>query len=238
MWDPTYNTHIFTTDLIYHPWSGAEQHRFCKVPGTDLSTRKILSLDNHINKVTKKAHNTLSCLGRIISRYPTNIKAQCYSILVRPSLEYASTVWCQAKKGSIRQIEAVQQMAARFATGDYHRTSCVFAIMQQLNSAPLEVRRNKTRFVMMHRIVYNLVDIPPAPYLQQTPLYSTHGQSIKFLVPDTRTSVFRNSLPSSQQIVEQPARILALSGRSQSTQLQGSDIQARRFYISCNVINL
>jgi hypothetical protein len=62
---------------------------------------KTLSWDDHINKVMKKAHNTLFFLGRSISRCLTNIKAQCYSTLVRPSLEYASTVWSPAKKGSI-----------------------------------------------------------------------------------------------------------------------------------------
>ena len=158
-----------------------------------LNIHKTLSWDDHINKVTKKAHNTLSFLGRNISRCPTNIKAQCYSTLVRPSLEYASTVWSPAKKGSISQIEAVQRREARFATGDFRRTSSVTAMMQHLNWTPLEVRRNNARVVMMFRIVYDLVDIPTAPYLQQTSLYCTRGHSIKFLVPHTRTSVYRNS---------------------------------------------
>ena len=108
-------------------------------------------------------------------------------------LEYASTIWSPAKKGRISQIEAVQRRAARFATGDFRRTSSVTAMMQQLNWTPLEVRRNNARVVMMYRIVYDLVDIPPAPYLQQTSLYSTRGHSIRFLVPYTRTSVYRNS---------------------------------------------
>ncbi|KAK3092025.1 hypothetical protein FSP39_024520 [Pinctada imbricata] len=158
-----------------------------------LNIHKTLSWDDHISKITRKAHNTLSFLGRNISRCPTNIKAQCYSTLVRPSLEYASSVWSPAKKGSINQIEAVQRRAARFATGDYQRTSSVTSMLRQLNWTPLEVRRNNARIVMMYRIVYALVDIPAALHLQQTSVYNTRGHSIKFLVPHSRSSVYRNS---------------------------------------------
>jgi hypothetical protein len=42
------------------------------------------------------------------------------------------------------------------------------AMMKQLNWTPLEVRRNNTRLVMMHRIVYDMADIPPATYIQQS----------------------------------------------------------------------
>jgi hypothetical protein len=52
-----------------------------------LNIHKALSLDVHINEVTQKAHNTLSFSSRNISRWSTNIKAQCYSTLVRSSLE-------------------------------------------------------------------------------------------------------------------------------------------------------
>jgi hypothetical protein len=41
--------------------------------------------------------------------------------------------------------------------------------------------------------MYNLVGIPPTTYLHQSWLYSTHDHSIKFLVPHSRTSVYRIS---------------------------------------------
>ena len=74
-----------------------------------LNIYKTLSYDNHVNKVTQKAHNSnpLSFSSRNISRCPANINAQCYSTLARSSLEYAFTVWSPAKKERICQIEAV-----------------------------------------------------------------------------------------------------------------------------------
>jgi hypothetical protein len=63
--------------------------------------------------------------GPKMSRCPTTIKAQCYTTLVRPTLEYASSIWSPSKKDSINKVEAVQRRAARFATGDYQHTSSV-----------------------------------------------------------------------------------------------------------------
>jgi hypothetical protein len=125
-----------------------------------LNIHKSLSWDSHIDKITKKVNSTLAFLGRNVSRCPTTIKAQCYTTLVRPTLEYASSIWSPIKKDSINKVEAVQRRAARFATGDYQRTSSVTAMLQQLHWQTLQSRREYAQTVMMHRIVYNLVDIP------------------------------------------------------------------------------
>ena len=100
-----------------------------------LTIHKSLSWDTHIDKITKKANSTLAFLGRNISRCPTSIKAQCYPTLVRPTIEYASSVWSPVKKESINKLEAVQRRAARFATGDYQRTSSVTSTVCYSNSS-------------------------------------------------------------------------------------------------------
>jgi hypothetical protein len=97
-----------------------------------LNIHKSLSWDSHIDKITKKANSTLAFLGHNVSRCPTTIKAQCYTTLIRPILEYASSIWSPSKKDSINKVEAVQRRAARFATGDYQRTGSVTAMLQQL----------------------------------------------------------------------------------------------------------
>ena len=74
-----------------------------------LTFHRSLSWDLHIDRITKKANSTLAFLSRNIGRCPTGIKAQCYSTLVRPTIEYASSVWSPAKKGSINRIEAGQR---------------------------------------------------------------------------------------------------------------------------------
>ena len=126
-----------------------------------LTIHKSLSWDTHIDKITKKANSTLAFLGRNIRRCPTSIKAQCYSTLVRPTctIEYASSVWSPAKKETINKLEAMQRRAARFATGDYQRTSSLTStsMLQQLQWQSLQTRRERTQVAMLYRKVYRLV---------------------------------------------------------------------------------
>jgi hypothetical protein len=157
-----------------------------------LNIHKSLSWDSHIDKITKKVNSTLAFLGHNVSRCPTTIKAQCYTTLVRPTLAYASSIWSASKKDSINKVEAVQRRAAMFATGDYQRTSSVTAMLQQLQWQSLQSRRAYAQTVMLYCIVYNLVDIPAEHHINRTSL-RTRGHSLRFLVPHTRTTVYRTS---------------------------------------------
>jgi hypothetical protein len=174
-----------------------------------LNIHKSLSWDNHVNKITKKANSALAFLSRNISRWPTKIKAQCCTTLVRPSIEYASSVWNPSKKESINKIEAVQRRATRFTTGDYRRRGSVTSMLQQLQWQTLQCRRETAQVIMMHRIVYHLVDIPAEQHLNQSSL-RTRGHHLRFLVPHTRTTVYRTSFfPQAIRLWNQlPARMV------------------------------
>ena len=52
-----------------------------------------LKWDSHINSLTTKANKTLEFLRRNINISSTKSKEQAYKSLVRPSLEYACSVW-------------------------------------------------------------------------------------------------------------------------------------------------
>ena len=52
-----------------------------------------LSLSPHIDNTTKKANQTLGFLKRNIRVHNKDLKSVAYKTLVRPKLEYASTVW-------------------------------------------------------------------------------------------------------------------------------------------------
>ena len=122
-----------------------------------------------------------------------SIKAQCYSTLMRPTNEYASSVWCPAKKENINKkninkLETVQRRAARFATGDYQSISSVTSMLQQLQWQSLQTRRERTQVVMLYRIVYRVVDITAESYLHPASL-RTRGHTLHFLVPHQDYSV-------------------------------------------------
>jgi hypothetical protein len=55
--------------------------------------------------------STLGFIRRNLGRCPTNIKRQAYLSLVRPHLEYASSVWDPHLQKHLYQIEMVQRRA-------------------------------------------------------------------------------------------------------------------------------
>ena len=98
----------------------------------------------------------------------------------------------EPQQKSINKVEAVQRRAARFDTGDYQRTRSVTAMLQQRQWQTLQSRRTYAQTLMMYHIVYNFVDIPAEHHLNRTSL-RTKGHSLRFLVPHTRTTVYRTS---------------------------------------------
>ena len=52
-----------------------------------------LQWDQHINNITSKANKTLGFLRRNLKIPSIRIKEQAYQTLVRPLVEYASSVW-------------------------------------------------------------------------------------------------------------------------------------------------
>ena len=61
--------------------------------------------DSHINSITTKANKTLGFLRRNINISSTTVKEQAYKSLVRPSLEYACSVWDPYTKENKIQLE-------------------------------------------------------------------------------------------------------------------------------------
>lgn len=165
-----------------------------KYLGVTLSEK--LSWNQHVDAVTKKANNSLAFLRRNLSSCPTHIKAQCYETLVRPTLEYASTVWDPYTQRNIKAVEAVQRRAARFVVGDYRNTSSPSQMIEDLGWQSLQNRRSNAKLVMVYRITYGLVDIPAASFFHPTSL-NTRGHSLRYLVPYCRTDIYSHSfIPS------------------------------------------
>ena len=90
------------------------------------------------------------------------MRAQAYTTLIRPVLEYASTVWDPHQIQLIQQIEQVQRQAACFATGDYYSRDpgCVTNMLNKLQWEPLQHRRAKSKVIMLYKTFHQEVEIP------------------------------------------------------------------------------
>ena len=112
--------------------------------------------------------------------------------LVRPNLEYCSTIWNPYHKDQIYKLEMVQRRAARYAINRYHNTSSVSEMLDHLNWETLESRRTKAQLTMMFRIVNSLVDVPLEQYLTPASSWTRSAHSHKFRQISTTTSYYKN----------------------------------------------
>ena len=80
-----------------------------------------------------KANRTLGFLRRNKFSCPQDVKEVAYKSMVRPILEYGSTVWdphCDGLKG---ELENVQKRAAWFVTRNYsYETGSMTGILEEL----------------------------------------------------------------------------------------------------------
>jgi hypothetical protein len=90
-----------------------------------ITIREDLKWESHINNICGKANKTLDFLRRNLNIGSTSVKEQAYKALVRPSLEYACSVWDPHIKSDIKKIEMVQRRAARYVTNRQRNTSSV-----------------------------------------------------------------------------------------------------------------
>ncbi len=106
-----------------------------------------LNWSSHINTITNKSNSKLGLLRRNISRCPQKLKlkATAYLSLVRPTLEYAASVWdpCLAKDRN--SLETVQRKAARFVYGDYRQRASPTNMLTNLGWKTLEARLRDSR---------------------------------------------------------------------------------------------
>ena len=128
-----------------------------------------LSWRPHVDKIAAKATRSLNFVRRNLRTSSPNVKETAYNSLVRPSLEYASSVWDPHLAYQRNKIEMVQRRAARFVIGRYHNTSSVTNMLETLGWETLSTRRTKSRLTMTYKIMHNLVDIPITPYFSPHP---------------------------------------------------------------------
>ena len=126
-----------------------------------------LSWKKHIDQTVNKGNRTVGFLRRNLRECTTDVKAATYKTMVRPVLEYASTVWDPTCQQDIAALEQVQRRAARFVTNNYKdRTpGCVTAMLQTLQWEPLKDRRCQNRLTMLYKINNGIVDVNKSHFI-------------------------------------------------------------------------
>ena len=155
-----------------------------------LLIHKKLSWKSHVSKIIKKANQTRAFLQRNLRICPRDVKARCYLTFIRPILEYASSVWDPTGEGNQHlrnEIEMVQRQAARFVYSDWRHTSSPSVMIKSLKWQSLEERRYNSRLVLMHKYLYNTVDI------NENLGVRARSENINFVPINARIQCYTNS---------------------------------------------
>ena len=145
----SYQLHVHTLEVV-------DNSKYLGVNiSQDLTWRK------HIEDTTTKANKTLGFVRRNLSECTSQVKSVAYTTMVRPRLEYSSTVWDPHLTSDVHTLEQVQRRAARFVHRNYTQRTpgCVTNMVQSLGWESLQQRRYMDRLSMLFKIQHGLVDI-------------------------------------------------------------------------------
>ena len=143
-----------------------------------LTIQSSLSWQNQICSMIKKANSTLHLVARNLHNCSKSSRALAYTTLVRPKLEYCSSVWDPHHQKDIDALERVNRRAARVVHKKAYRQQDVSPtnLLKELGWQPLEKRREQQRLTMMYKISNGLVAVPPSQLVKPTRTLRGHNR--------------------------------------------------------------
>ena len=181
------------TDTQYH-LGGSQLSSVTKYPYLDLAFSNDMSWQKQFDKITSKANRMLGLLRRNLRISSQKIRQQAYISLVRPHVEYCSTVWSPHTKKDITRVENIQRRAARFVLQNYQRRDSVTAMLAELEWKSLEWRRQAASLTLLYKIRSNLVAISASDYL--TPAIPSNTRAYhpsRYQIITSRTQLYGSS---------------------------------------------
>ena len=147
-----------------------------------------LNFTQHINRTTSNASKSLGYLKRKKLTKHLDIREAAYKTIVRPQVEYASTVWSPSTKRIYRRLKW-------FREGQLDGQKFGVAQMQnELELRSLEQRRADARVIMFFfKIVHGLVAIPLPSYFEQPSRMTRHSHPLALCQIHTSVNYYKYS---------------------------------------------
>ena len=145
------NKHLAFESILADCQHGFQSQRSCETQLVQFYHDMVSNLKNR----------TLGFLRRNLFSCPQDVKEAAYKSLVRPILEYGSTVWDPHYNGLNNELENVQKRAARFVTRNYsYETGSMTGILEELKWETLHKRRKDNRLILLYKGLKGKARIP------------------------------------------------------------------------------
>ena len=153
----------------------------------------ILRGNTHVSNVCTKANRTFGFLRRNLYSCPQEVKEATYKGLVRPVLDYCSSVWDPPGVVLQEELESVQKRAARFVTGNYsYETGSMTGILGQLKWESLKKRRTDNRLILLYKGLKGKASVPTDDLIPKA-RRCRNQHSMAFQTPIANTDVYKDS---------------------------------------------
>ena len=146
----------------------------------------------HVANITGKANSSLAILKRNVRVSSKTIKAAAYKAIVRPHLQFCSSVWDPPTTNLIKPIEMVQR-SARWVCSSSRigpNTTGLTQMIQDLEWPLLSTRRQNPSLCLMYKMANNLVNatsnslLTPYPYCTKN--MPTHAFTPLDIIPEKK----------------------------------------------------
>lgn len=136
-----------------------------------------LKFGEHINSKVTKANQILGLIFRTFTYMDKEMFLNLFKSLIRPHLEYATTVWSPVYKKDMIQIENVQRRATRLVTSLQHLSYP--DRLRNLGLPTLEYRRDRADMIQVFKILNNIDKVDKNTMFQMSSYEATRGHSQK-----------------------------------------------------------
>ena len=107
----------------------------------------LLNFKSHIGLITVKANKVLGIIRRTFKYQSPKVFINLYKSMMRPHLEYCSTVWSPSSVAEVKKLESIQRRATKMVN------SVSKNHMRALGMPTLEFRRLRSDMIQVFRIL-------------------------------------------------------------------------------------
>ncbi len=146
-----------------------------------------LNFSSHCQKVADKANSIMGIIKSTFSNLDTEIFTKLYKSMVRPIMEYSSSVWSLYLKKDISTLETVQRWATKSVASI--KDLSYSDRLKNLGLPTLEYRRLRYDIIQVYKLFHGIDYINDMENLLQVEQNSrTRGHTYKLLKPRCQTN--------------------------------------------------